>query len=471
MRFKIDKEGIKKNLFLKDTFRHKPGKVIKLFPFIANATSLREEEVKLALIDFKGVAGACFREAMGLSQNVDFDKDKFIAVVCEKAGAPGDPNLKNILESVAFDEQGQLVLFDVLVYPHIRHSKFNPTLTNIAKCLYSVFFDFNEQQNLKSLANKDPDNLLYKLILLCLPADEKEENVHESYVAASQKTKQLFKKDLQTLLSQPDLFVNSFHQLLKFYFFRYITDLTIELNSFFDQPTDKLFFSVQWEKLQDFRLPITNGWKMFENHVEKIFSHAVNLEMINYIDGFQDGPLTYQEIFAQLALIGQDEQEELKGALNELKEMYREGINDVTWGNFSSSELADNGSTVESAIIELFEMIEFQFAQSNRERAKEAYQQWMIDFTNFNFSRKRGKLGLSLALNQEQLLLLTRLCVGNHDRIRLNQLWEELEQRGVRFDNVSREHVLSYYEKINLLEKKSDSGDAQYISKFNPTML
>jgi len=157
--------------------------------------------------------------------------------------------------------------------------------------------------------------------------------------------------------------------------------------------------------------------------------------------------------------------------LNELKEMYREGINDVTWGNFSSSELADNGSTVESAIIELFEMIEFQFAQSNRERAKEAYQQWMIDFTNFNFSRKRGKLGLSLALNQEQLLLLTRLCVGNHDRIRLNQLWEELEQRGVRFDNVSREHVLSYYEKINLLEKKSDSGDAQYISKFNPTML
>ena len=47
--------------------------------------------------------------------------------------------------------------------------------------------------------------------------------------------------------------------------------------------------------------------------------------------------------------------------------------------------------------------------------------------------------------------------------MRLNCLFAEFERRGVFMDATTREHVIAYYEKLNIIEKKSDSGDAQYV--------
>ena len=61
------------------------------------------------------------------------------------------------------------------------------------------------------------------------------------------------------------------------------------------------------------------------------------------------------------------------------------------------------------------------------------------------------------------LLFFTRLCVGKEDKIRLKTFWKRLERRGIFFDRKTKEEVVNLFEKINLLEKKSDSGDAQYV--------
>ena len=34
-----------------------------------------------------------------------------------------------------------------------------------------------------------------------------------------------------------------------------------------------------------------------------------------------------------------------------------------------------------------------------------------------------------------------------------------------KVDNQSKAEVMQYYEKLNLIEKKSDSGDAQYVKR------
>ena len=49
------------------------------------------------------------------------------------------------------------------------------------------------------------------------------------------------------------------------------------------------------------------------------------------------------------------------------------------------------------------------------------------------------------------------------ERIELKQLWEELEKRGVWLDHHSKEEVVKMLDKLNYMEKKSDSGDAQYV--------
>ena len=49
--------------------------------------------------------------------------------------------------------------------------------------------------------------------------------------------------------------------------------------------------------------------------------------------------------------------------------------------------------------------------------------------------------------------------------MRLNDVFSEFELRGVFLDNHSKSEVMRYYEKLNLIEKKSDSGDAQYVKR------
>jgi DNA phosphorothioation-dependent restriction protein DptG len=58
---------------------------------------------------------------------------------------------------------------------------------------------------------------------------------------------------------------------------------------------------------------------------------------------------------------------------------------------------------------------------------------------------------------------LTRVCIGSEDKIRLKILWDKLKDRGIVFDETTKLEITKLFEKINLIEKKSDSGDAQYV--------
>ena len=48
-------------------------------------------------------------------------------------------------------------------------------------------------------------------------------------------------------------------------------------------------------------------------------------------------------------------------------------------------------------------------------------------------------------------------------KIRLSKLFDEFEKRGLLFDRESKKKITDLYEKMNLLEKRSDSGDTQYV--------
>jgi DNA phosphorothioation-dependent restriction protein DptG len=77
--------------------------------------------------------------------------------------------------------------------------------------------------------------------------------------------------------------------------------------------------------------------------------------------------------------------------------------------------------------------------------------------------KNRGRSGFSLNLSNETLLFITKLCVGGQKKMRLKDLWKQFNKRGIYFDDSTQQAVIEIYDKINLIEKKSDSGDAQYI--------
>lgn len=70
-----------------------------------------------------------------------------------------------------------------------------------------------------------------------------------------------------------------------------------------------------------------------------------------------------------------------------------------------------------------------------------------------------------LNLSEKTLIFLTKICVKDLEALRLNDVFGEFERRGVFLDNLSKDQAALYFEKLNLIEKKSDSGDAKYVKR------
>ena len=45
------------------------------------------------------------------------------------------------------------------------------------------------------------------------------------------------------------------------------------------------------------------------------------------------------------------------------------------------------------------------------------------------------------------------------------RLFKEYEKRGIYLDGTSKEYLQEFFTKLNLIDKKSDSGDAQYVKR------
>ena len=68
-------------------------------------------------------------------------------------------------------------------------------------------------------------------------------------------------------------------------------------------------------------------------------------------------------------------------------------------------------------------------------------------------------------LTERDIIFLTKLSIQNEERIRLIDLFKEYEKRGVYLDNSSKILLQEFFTKLNMLDKKSDSGDAQYVKR------
>ena len=110
-----------------------------------------------------------------------------------------------------------------------------------------------------------------------------------------------------------------------------------------------------------------------------------------------------------------------------------------------------------------FDDIMLQFESTRRSRANDAYKSSFSSFCKNNFLKRFGRCGNMLVLSEELLVLMTKVAIGDRKQVRLNELFDEFRKRGIYLDKQSQESIVEFYEKLNLIEKKSDSGDAQYV--------
>ena len=71
------------------------------------------------------------------------------------------------------------------------------------------------------------------------------------------------------------------------------------------------------------------------------------------------------------------------------------------------------------------------------------------------------KEGYEVVLDEEMLQFLIGL-ITREERCKLKDLYSKFAEYGICFDNKTKEQIAIQLQKLNVLERKSDSGEAQY---------
>nr|WP_236937587.1 DNA phosphorothioation-dependent restriction protein DptG [Flavobacterium coralii] len=354
----------------------------------------------------------------------------------------------------------------------------NAAIKDIPFFISDIFLGDNELFKSVLSGDREDDHLLNQLISDCLPdLMERKEAKREKQIYSNllPVVTDLFQSDLDFLLSDKQYFLENFELFFKYYYFFYFTQLAIKLDDFgaISFKLKPVYFTMEWENLSESRISLhKNGWKHIHKNYERIFAHANALELLNYITVEGTSPGDYEGINLMYNTFSQDEKITFGECLDVLMTFYKEKVNtlnpDASW---QSCEEQLQESLIGKDYKEYFTkkmysfwyLIKYQFENGKRKKPYTDYAQWLITFTKENFTKSAGRYGTKMVLSQEMLLFLTKLCVGKKDKIRLKTFWEELSRRGVAMDETSKSEVVKLFERINLIEKKSDSGDAQYI--------
>lgn len=191
-----------------------------------------------------------------------------------------------------------------------------------------------------------------------------------------------------------------------------------------------------------------------------MFSHAITLEIINQNDNNE--MLDYID-FKSAADTSDENDIKISDEINKAERIYVSCIGDCPKIKDIPAETGANRT--DAAIRHLFKCISTQFAETTRKRASQFYSEKFSEFCKARFVKNRKKSGLTLNLTERDIIFLTKLAIQHDEKIRLNNLYKEYENRGIYLDSTSKGLLQEFFTKLNLIDKKSDSGDAQYVKR------
>lgn len=441
--------------FDKKSLTHSQGKAYKLLPYAANEKTL--------VSNFEGVVGALSRIISDKELKNNFEYDEFIENVVDSIGefegASSKEAFRDIVKTMFIDKDN-LVHFDIKTLNYIYSTNAEE---KIAKFLYSIFFDDELKELVKKHYERDVDNILYKLVLRALPELRDKTYEDDNYKCYLSFIRDIFKEDLKFLISDEELYKSSVKRFLEYYYIFYVSQLALKLNDF--EKADlteatRVYYTLSFESISKNRTAYKLGWEMLKSHVENLFSHAITLEFLNHHNLKEQ--LGYKELFEAF---NNENEEIIEKQIDDLCEDYIKLRQDgIVWSNFSIKN-ENSGNKAFDKVYKLFSAIQFQFTgkTSKRTRAKDAFNNWFVKFVQENFGKRRGSLGYTLNLTEEDIIFFTRICIKDNEKLKLSSLFKEFERRGIFFDRDSQMKIIQLYEKLNILEKKSDSGDAQYV--------
>lgn len=462
MGYQLDLATFKETFSVNDEgtrLKHSPGKRFKLFPYIANNNSE-------AITSLNSLVGRYLNQVVRQEPTL-LTPDNLIAKIKEDTEIePGmDEIFAQVVRNMFFDDQGNIRPVNLKMLSQIPCTE--SSACKLADYLVDVLGDaelLKEKIHAAAIKVEAQSNVLEKVAAskLTFSPIKATQNLH--YQRITNAVKARFESDFSYILEARNRTRDYLIPLLEFYYFIYTAQAILQLRRFMEGDRDScipLYFCLEWEKTSQNRRCFSQGWNLLQEATKRIFAHAVVLEILNQFSEEHD-PVDYIAL-KQLISGSQEEDHLIAEQIKPLTDAYRKAITDCPSMSEQVRTASADGETA-AEIRFLFESVRIQFENSVRSRAYNSYADKFEEYSK-KYLKRRGRSGMMLNLSEETLIFLTKICIKDQEKMRLNDVFSEFENRGVFLDNHSKSEVMHYYEKLNLIEKKSDSGDAQYVKR------
>ena len=442
-------------------FRHKQGKRFKLFPFKGNNNAYTVEN-----LDY--VAGSYLSGLNDKAPGI-VDVDKLIEQLFSDIEVRNEdrPDFIEVVKHLCFDDQGDLLPLNARMLAGVVTKE--DTEKDVADYLVDVLGDRAILKQPLTRAYQrinEQSNVLERTISERLTNNELPRSKNAPYNQVITSLQKKFEEDFSYIIENRERTREYFISLLELYYFTYTVQACFQLDLFVDGARDKirpLYFCLEWEATNQSRKCYNEGWRSLEKVVKHAFIHAVVLEILNQTSSEIEQWYDYLSL-QEWASVSEEEDTNIAEQIATLTDKYRSCINDCPAMDALTRESAPQQKTA-AEIRFLFNSVRTQFDNTGRGRVCNAYSEHFLKFAKGKFGKLRGRSGWLLNLSEEMLIFLLKLCVKNEEQTRLNTVFDEFEARGIFLDPVSKRNVAEYYERLNLIEKKSDSGDAMYVKR------
>ncbi|WP_299005069.1 DNA phosphorothioation-dependent restriction protein DptG [uncultured Shewanella sp.] len=263
----------------------------------------------------------------------------------------------------------------------------------------------------------------------------------------------MFQNDLNFLSQRPKYLLTVFKDFLRLYAHLYTAQLALNLKDWRSgEPKPKYhYFILDNEKASDERILVKDhGYKQLKGALWNIFPYLAMNESLQSTKA-QMNPIW---VLAKNCSENPGCTEALKVYAEAFKENRQ--LNTVLTDSNDPLDQLDN----------LFKLALAQFSRGeSRHEINSLYVKSVSSELCESFIQSRGRAGRVMVFNQDYLILLTNLAIGERDKLRFHELILAFEARGVFFDKQSQKALIEFFERIGNVERMSDSGDAVYVIK------
>lgn len=413
--------------------------------------------------DFSGVVGAFSRILSDTPAKKNLNIENLKVKMWEKMDDCTEDDfavLFQIVENLYFEKK-KLLPINTRALSYIDC---NISQQQVAEYLYSLFVESSDLKSAyRKMEEKEDTNVLEKLVF-----DSLEEDLPDSPYSVTSAicflpyVKEVFIKDFEVLMSDTSTYQNNITRFLAYYYMFYVSQLAIKLGKFESGKRDeieKVYLTLYEEVVTKVRPGYEYGWKYVKDRIGHMFSHSVLIEMLSHnVESLHLDYIGFYERFN-----GATDDESVSSEIQSIREKYMNWIQ-LDYSGCKHNNGLDTMCKTSTEVRKLYETIDYQFINGGRKSHYNGYNKKYIDFVQKNFGKFRGIYGYTLSVHEGDIVMFTKIILNeNGGKIRLAKLFDEFERRGLLFDRESKKRIVELFEKMNLLEKRSDSGDAQYV--------